>query len=223
MRSLKHKIIFGVLGSHFFLLVCLLIHHFSSHRFKAARPIAVKVYSPPAPSIPPPPKKEAHPAPAKAAAPKPAAPKTAPTAKPKPSPSKENSPPKKDKIAQEIAKSLDVLKSESKQSRQEIKVPSKLQADLPPSSIADPTYPEFLIAFLQTNLELPELGTVKVKLEIDRFGHLVDCEVLEAQSKKNAEALKNQLPTLAFPCLNDYGIREASETFTITFKNVENP
>ncbi len=80
----------------------------------------------------------------------------------------------------------------------------------------DPTYSEILISFLQDALQLPEYGEVKAKIEIDRFGHLVSVEILDAKSTKNREFLKKELPDLLFPCLND-----STRTFTITFRNVE--
>lgn len=88
--------------------------------------------------------------------------------------------------------------------------------------VKDQTYGEFLIGYLQGALELPELGDVKMKLEIDRFGRLIDCEILETRSVKNGEFLKIRLPELSFPCLNDFDILETAHTFTITFRNVEN-
>ncbi len=83
------------------------------------------------------------------------------------------------------------------------------------------TYGAFLVGYLQNTLDLPERGDVKLKMEIDRFGRLIDCEVLETRSEKNAEFLKNRLPELSFPCLNDFDILETAQTFTITFRNVE--
>jgi hypothetical protein len=102
--------------------------------------------------------------------------------------------------------------------------PLQLPSIIPEPSAAPsftPTYGEFLIAYLQSSLDLPEYGEVRAKIEIDRFGKLLHCEILEAKSTKNAEFLKNQLPDLTFPCLNDFDIMDFSQTFTITFRNVE--
>ncbi len=86
-----------------------------------------------------------------------------------------------------------------------------------------PSYEEYLVAYLQGALDLPERGDVKLRIEIDRFGRLSECEVLDSRNSKNAEFLKNRLPELTFPCFNDFGITDLTQTFTITFRNVENP
>lgn len=82
----------------------------------------------------------------------------------------------------------------------------------------DPTYEELLIATFQSTLDLPEMGEVKARLEIDRTGRLVSCTILETKSRKNEEFLKNRLPDLMFPCFNGGDI----QSFTVTFRNVEN-
>lgn len=68
-------------------------------------------------------------------------------------------------------------------------------------------------AFLQETLRLPEIGQVRVRLSIDRFGKLQSVEVLDSKSEKNAEFLKKQLPELQFPCLNEI------VSLTIVFSN----
>ncbi len=123
------------------------------------------------------------------------------------------------RVLKDIANSFEVLKSEAKHSRPALKLPTVPTSS--PVVTSAPTYGEFLITYLQSALDLPEYGEVRVKLEIDRFGRLIDCEILEAKSGKNGEFLKNQLPNLTFPCLNDFDIIEPSQTFTITFRNVE--
>lgn len=72
---------------------------------------------------------------------------------------------------------------------------------------------ETLAFFLQQALRLPEFGEVKVCLSIDRQGHLLVFDIVEAKSEKNAQFLKNQLPLLQFPCLNEV------VSLTITFTN----
>lgn len=124
----------------------------------------------------------------------------------------------------EIAESLDAISSKEAKTRPALSLPAKIQskAQLVSEDFAiDPTYGEFLVAFLQNALDLPEYGEVKAKIEINCFGRLIDCQILEAKSVKNAQFLKNRLPDLAFPCLNDFGILDTKQTFTITFRNVE--
>jgi len=72
---------------------------------------------------------------------------------------------------------------------------------------------EKLAQFLQQALQLPEFGAVRVRLSVDRLGKLQSFEVLGAKSEKNAQFLKNQLPELQFPCLNE------AVSLTIVFSN----
>jgi hypothetical protein len=198
---------------HICILFALLIHHVASSRLRPVRPIVVRTLSQPsiATSVP---KKST---PVAAAAPT----KKSAIAKPKAKPiAKKSAPAHKEKQrVQEIAESLETIRAETKTSRTALSIPSKIQpkAEIAPSKLdADPTYGEYLVAFLQNALDLPEYGEVEAKIEIDRYGHLVDCQILHAQSHKNADFLKNRLPDLAFPCLNG-----ESHVFTITFRNVE--
>jgi hypothetical protein len=199
--SLHFLIIFGSLG-----------HHFATRKLKPARPMIVKTVVPitkPEPKI-----AQAKPA----AAPKTAKPQpkkkeskvakaTKPAAKPAPAP---------------IQKKAEETAAVEYKPKPQLLIPSKVVAkeETKVETAEDPRYSEFLIAYLQNTLDLPELGEVRMKIQIDRFGKLIDCEVLEAKSKKNEEFLKKELPDLSFPCLADFGILEASQTFTITFRNV---
>jgi hypothetical protein len=72
---------------------------------------------------------------------------------------------------------------------------------------------DIIASILQSELELPEYGEVKIKLLIGKSGTLDDLEILEARSQKNAEFLKKRLPELSFPCLNEV------TTLTIVFSN----
>jgi hypothetical protein len=83
------------------------------------------------------------------------------------------------------------------------------------------TYGQSLIAYLESSLDLPEYGKVKLELCIDRKGHLVKSQVLDSENDKNSEFLKNRLPELTFPCFNDFQITENTLTFTISFRNAE--
>ncbi len=218
------QITLGVCIVHICALFGLVIHHFVSKRFRPARPMVIRTLAmapkeirtseapaKPAPKAtapqkqPPPPAKQQ---PKKSSSPK----KIAPAAPSKP-------PPKENALLHEITESLQTLAAEKPQLRSQLSIPSKIErkAEVVPTKIeGDPTYGEYLVAFLQNALDLPEYGEVKAKIEIDRYGNLVECEILETKSRKNAEFLKNRLPELAFPCLND-----GSHSFTITFRNVE--
>jgi len=119
----------------------------------------------------------------------------------------------------------------SKTSAPEIKLPAVIQSQSAQSISIDSnitqssvpsTYHLCLIEQLQTSLQLPEIGDVKIKIMLAAPGTISSIQILDAKSKKNAEWLKNQLPLLSLPCFNDFGIVDAILEFTITFRNVEN-
>jgi hypothetical protein len=72
---------------------------------------------------------------------------------------------------------------------------------------------EKIVAFMQQALLLPEYGQVRVEVSIDKNGNLEKFTIIDTKSEKNAEFLKNQLPTLRFPCLNE------AVSLTIVFSN----
>jgi hypothetical protein len=216
--SRKRQIAIAVWGVHFG-IVCFLFANYSlSHRLQPAKKISVRTIVPQEVA------------------------KVSTVSKKSPAPVKKNAPaPKKESskkptvlkekkqeavILKDIVNRLDVLtqdkplKSETKPLP---KVPSLpvVKNESKKSSSAREDYGKFLIGYFQENLDLPEYGDVKAQIEIDKFGKLIRYEVLETKSLKNAEFLKNALPELTFPCLNDFGIFETAQTFTITFRNVE--
>src|SRR5690606_35589606 len=108
-------------------------------------------------------------------------------AAPKPTPKKV--PLEKDEgLLKEIAAQLEALNSASSSQKKSLAVPSKVETKVPVKieQVETPTYGEFLIGYFQETLDLPEYGEVKAKIEIDRFGKLIDCQILEAKSSKNA-------------------------------------
>lgn len=233
------QIAVAVCIAHFLAIFFLLGHHLISRRWKPPRPMVVKTISihaepkiqeikakegssksavattTPKPITPT--KKEASTTPKPiASAKKGGATKAKPVAK--------KSPPlpvdEEDTFLKEIASSLQNLKIEGqKPSRPTLHLPKEIKRKTQLTQEignVDPTYSEFLIAYLQNALDLPEFGEVKAKLEIDRFGKLVDLEILEAKSDKNAEFLKAELSQLDFPT----GIGDAPQVFTIIFRNI---
>lgn len=182
---------------HFLIIFALLAHHFISRKLKPARSMVVQTVQL---KIPPPVATVAKPS-------------VKPTPAPAPAKKKKETAP-----AKVIATAPVAAKAVPKPPRAELLVPTLATV----VAVAPaPSYGEFLIAYLQSALDLPEYGDVRLKLEIDRFGRLIDCQILEAKSQENSTFLKNALPTLTFPCLNDFDIIETSQTFTITFRNVE--
>jgi len=81
------------------------------------------------------------------------------------------------------------------------------------------TYISVLAHFLQNNLELPEIGEVRVRVVLKASGQPMSVEILESKNHKNSEWLKNQLPLLQAPRLSDFNINEDLIDFKILFKN----
>jgi len=80
--------------------------------------------------------------------------------------------------------------------------------------VDDSTDSEQIAALLQQELELPEFGEVKIKLSINRFGHLETVEILESKSQKNEAFLKKRLGEIQFPQLKE------TMSLTIAFTNL---
>lgn len=219
LLSRGKQIAIAVCLLHLFAIFMLFGHHLIT-KSKPIRPMIVKTHVERKVEQPKVEKPMVAVAKPQAVAPKPVAKKAAP--KPAPVAKKIAPPVKQDPVLKEIAQSFEALSSQTKKSRPTLNLPSKIESKAQLAPESDPSYGEYLITYLQNALDLPEYGDVRVKLEIDRFGRLIDCQVLEAKSVKNAEFLKNRLPDLSFACLNDYGIMDATETFTVTFRNVEN-
>lgn len=220
--------------AHLLLVFTLCIHHLATSQQLPKRPIAVRTRIPAIQPQPQP--RPAAPqkiAPAATAAAKPA--KT--TAKPKAQ--KLQAPPAKttksiqpakkhnDKqLLDAIAESLDQIAAPAPapvpQSR--LSLPSLLAPKNPvvqQEESGDESYGEFLIGYLQSALDLPEIGEVMARIEITRDGKLASCEILSSRSRKNSEFLKNRLPELSYPCFNDFRLDEPSLQFTITFRNAD--
>jgi hypothetical protein len=224
---------------HFFFIFSLLIHHFVV-RHPPKRPIAVRTRhapihqaasSPPKISAPHPSTPQTKPkAPLAKPSTKPAAPakpkstsknksiQTAPKTPTKPKPP-EARPTPEPAFEPEPISNPPLPKSD-------LLLPSLLVPSMPElshvkplyteeSSAIDPSYEELLIATFQSALDLPEIGEVKVRLEIDARGHLIDCTILETKSRKNGEFLKHRLPELLFPCFPG----EEIQSFTVIFRN----
>ena len=209
-RSKIQQVFLFVLFFHIAALLMLWMHHFTNKKLKTTKPILIRtVVQPPhiiLPKI------------------------TATTSKPpiEASPKKIETPSKK------IVKSLPATPKKASGPSTPIAKPSAIKkGELSiPAPIAtstkvkqteraknDMNFGDFLVQYLQNTLELPEYGEVKMEVTIDQGGHLTHLQILDSKSEKNAQFLKNRLPTLPFPCLNDFDIFEMKQTFTITFKN----
>lgn len=219
----------SVLAVHLGILLMLFINHATGERLKPKKPIAIRtVLAQESKKTAPEMKKKVATVEKK---------KTKTVSPPASSPKKETATLKKpsrekgdateSEFLLKIAESLAAITETSKTASQ-----SKFTPDLPPSidmrtSLTIPSsnsrgYSETLSAILQNCLTLPEFGEVIAKIGIDVSGKVTECEILETQSRKNAEFLKKRLQELSFPCFNEFGLSDPHLNFTITFRNVEN-
>lgn len=103
-----------------------------------------------------------------------------------------------------------------------IEVKNSVQTAVEEDSPAASSYRFSLADRLQSSLELPETGEVRLKITVIEPGKIAAVEILDMKSRKNADWLKNQLPLLELPCFNDFNIIDPVLEFTITFCNAEN-
>lgn len=218
---------------HMFAVLAMTGHHWATKRLRPPRPIAVRTLASPTRSAVPSKPVTTLPSKATAASAKKTAAAQKPKAKSAAKPSKPQPAAKETRALQEIAEKLESLQPASPPSkRTALSLPKplneplakrKIETQPDEQSLVDPNYAERLIGELQSALDLPEFGEVKVAITIDRSGKAVACSILDSKSAKNAEFLKKRLPELAYPCFNDFGISDATLEFTITFRNVDAP
>lgn len=219
LRLTRKKQIFVVVWTVHLLLLCSLwVHHFAKRSFKPNMRIAIRTLEPK--TVEPP--KEMVVSAKKPEKPTPAKPPPAPAKKPL-KPASIPSKPKKNKNAlQEIKEALAELNQLEKPKPRALTLPSEIQITaLDKETRVPQNYSEYLVAYLEESLDLPEYGSVKLSLRINRTGKLLHSEILSSENRKNSEFLKNRLPELLFPCFNDFGVEENALTFTLTFRNAE--
>ncbi len=150
-------------------------------------------------------------------APKPAPAKSKPIPQKKPAMIEKGKTPKApDKVWKEIDEALAKIddKVYSKpQSKLDVPEVSGLQIPFPDFG-DEGTEEETLASFLQTSLNLPEFGQVKIQMTIKKDGTIARLTVLQAESHKNKAYLEKNLPLLRFPLILD-----KEKTFTFTFCN----
>jgi hypothetical protein len=207
----------SVLAVHVLVILVLLTSHIACLRVKVRKPIAIQtvLLQKPvtAPVLAPTTVKKTQPPsplPAKkAAAPPPVA--TTPQKK------------QTNDLLSQIAESLENLATTTKAPKSSALIlPPSIQIKADELTIENPNYREMVSAILQNSLDLPEFGKVVASLKIGPSGSVVDCQILDSQSRKNAEFLKKRLQELSFPCFNQFGIEEKQLNFTVTFQNAEN-
>lgn len=217
-----------VVGVHLFVLFALMSHHLMTCRWRQPRPMIVRTLSPLVHTerkvvkvetggekrlVTKTPLSPASPAPEKKSIQQ-AKKETLRARKGKPAPVQES-------ILKEIAESFEAIGKEPKKSvhKPALSIPGKVISKTQvaeEASIGDATYEELLIVFLQNALDLPEYGEVKMEIEIDSFGKLVDCHIIEAKSNKNAKFLNEEIASLNFPVPLNFDQRHK---FTIVFRN----
>lgn len=80
-------------------------------------------------------------------------------------------------------------------------------------------YSEFLVAYLQQQLHLPDFGEVKVEISVRQDGAIEKYVVLKTESEKNRKYLEERLPVLRFPEFKGKGLSKSRQTFVLTFCN----
>lgn len=129
--------------------------------------------------------------------------------------------PVNERLLKNIEQSLKTIESEpQKKTYSNLDIPQRKSA---PSRVFDEKqeerdagYGELFIAFLQNNLDLPERLEVKMEIEIDPSGKLLECRILKSRSAKNAAFLRDSLASLNLP-IPHLDRSENSKKLTVTF------
>lgn len=82
-------------------------------------------------------------------------------------------------------------------------------------------YRDELAARLKLLLKLPEYGTVKLKLTINRKGQVMKVLILSSESVKNQKLIEKTLPELTLPPFGSQFTGLEQFTFTITMSNYD--
>ena len=80
-------------------------------------------------------------------------------------------------------------------------------------------YQDRLIAQLESALRLPDYGTVQLKLELNREGHVVQVNIIKSENTKNQSYIERMLPTFSFAPFGKEFEGASTYTFTITLRN----
>lgn len=80
-------------------------------------------------------------------------------------------------------------------------------------------YSDFLVAYLQQHLHLPDFGEVKVEIILRQDGAIEKYVVLKTESEKNRRYLEERLPSLRFPEFKEKGLSKGRQAFVLTFCN----
>ena len=96
---------------------------------------------------------------------------------------------------------------------------SKTSLTLTDNNDLDDDFTLSLIDHLQSHLQLPHIGEVKIQLTLRSNGTVEDLQVLSAESDKNKKRIEEKLPTLHFPSFSEKKGNPSSRIFILTFCN----
>ncbi|MFY7842569.1 MAG: hypothetical protein ACOVOR_00925 [Rhabdochlamydiaceae bacterium] len=83
----------------------------------------------------------------------------------------------------------------------------------------DTGYEEQLIGYLKQTLVLPESGSVKVKINVDFSGRIVEVLIIETHSDANKKYLETHLKNLILPGFNKQVQKKYGTTFIFNFNS----
>lgn len=129
---------------------------------------------------------------------------------------------KKDDVLNDLKESLTKIE---KQNAIETPTPLSFPKNIPSLEIDQAEEPEVTDYFtliaqtLKSELELPELGDVKLELTVLNNGKVMKLHILHTESEKNRRYLELKLPTLILPSFTEDLKNKPEHTFTLTFCN----
>ena len=93
---------------------------------------------------------------------------------------------------------------------------SETQANL---NEREANYIDELVARLKMLLKLPEYGKVKLKLTLERSGHVAQMVIVSAESQKNRKYVEQTLPNTHFPQFGNNFNDQTNYTFQLVLSN----
>ncbi len=114
------------------------------------------------------------------------------------------------------------LKKIAPEEKAPLKVPTPINAlkvDKEVSMEPAVQYRDNLVAFLQNELKLPEIGSVTLKLSLQANGKVLQVIILSSESENNKAYLEGLLPNMEFPMFGKELGQKKNHTFTLTFCN----
>ncbi len=214
------KIAYTVIGMHCALLLWMAIWKPIPQKEKKPLNVRTVVVKAPEP-------KPAPPAP-RPTPPTPPAPKTkrvAPVKRkaPPPPPPKKRAPTVPQNLVNDLRKSLDKIDAKPQKvlTNRALKAPERI-ATLKVDEVASEDasrYVTELVECLQTTLQLPDKGSVRLKLTLSNEGKFLGIEILESESDQNRKFLQNELGRIHYPTFSGSLKTEREHAFVLSFTN----